>query len=469
MTQTEKPASKEKVRGMNASLATGNASPGPLRERDPGRLHITRRQIAFAVVLAVVAVIAAIFTVNSVTSGQQAYAAVVTTSKVYDLNFPTAGQVTELSVKVGQHVATGQVLARQDATALQRQLAADEAVVAADQRAVAQAQAPQVTPAQQQEDALQVQEAQTALTNAQSALTAAESSGKATVAGAETAATTAGQLVSADQSRYRQACPNGLVPPAANLTGAQLQTAQAAYTQCQSLNFNTNKDQAAQAQAQAQVPIAETQSQQAINQAQATVNTAQAALNTAQYQLTLQGSPTNPAALAQAQANLGQAQGQLAQAQLAVQQVTLVSPGSGVVAEVYGAVGEYLGPDGVHQYAAPVAVQSNQSSGGIKLFPQQTVPSGGNSSGGTVEPLVEVIGGNQQVMAQVPESQVSKLPVGHTATVSIPALNTTTTGRVSELVLNPTRNTSSVSYDVVLTLSRTVPGLLPGMSATVRS
>ena len=470
MTSTEKQGSKEKVRGMNASLAEGNgaARPGPLRERDPGRLHITRRQIAFALVLAVAAVIAAIYTVNTVTAGQKAYAAVVTTSKVYDLNFANPGKVTALLVKVGQRVQAGQVVARQDASTAQSQVAADEAVVTADEHAVAQAQAPEVTPAQRQEDALQVQQAQTALSNAQAALTAAESTGKASVAGAESAVTTAGQLVDADQVRYQQACPNGLVPPAADLTGAQLQAAEAAFTQCQSLNANANKDQASLAEAQAEVPIAQTQAQQAINQAQATVNSSQAAVNTADYQVTLQGSPTDPAAVAQSQANLGAAQGQLAQARLALQEMTLVSPGSGTVAEVYGAEGEYLGPDGVHQYAAPQAVPSNQSSG-IQLFPDQTSPANSGSATGNVEPVVEVIGGNQQVMAQVPESKVSKFPIGHTASVSIAALGTTATASVTDVVLNATRSSGSVSYDVVLTLGHPVPGLLPGMSATVRS
>ncbi len=458
---------------MNASLANGNgngiASPGPLRERDPSRLHITRRQIAFALVLAVGAAIAAIYTVSTVTAGQEAYAATVTTSKVYDLNFASPGEVTALLVKVGQRVKAGQVIARQDASTMQSQVAADQAVVIADQHAVTQAQAPDVTPAQRQEDTLQVQQAQTALSNAQADLSAAESAGKANVAGAEAAVTAAQQLVNADQVRYQQSCPNGLVPPATNLTGAQLQTAEAALTQCQSLNFNANKDQATLAGAQAQVPIAQAQAQQAINQAQATVNSAQAALNTAQYQVTLQGSPTDPTAVAQAQANLASAQGQLAQAELSLQELTLISPGSGTVAEVYGAVGEYLGPDGVHQYAAPQAVQSNQRSG-IQLFPEQTTPSNNGSTSGSVEPLVEVIGGNQQVMAQVPESHVSGFPIGHAASVSIPALNTTTPARVTEVVLNATRSsTGSVSYDVVLTLDHPVPGLLPGMSATVRS
>ena len=172
------------------------------------------------------------------------------------------------------------------------------------------------------------------------------------------------------------------------------------------------------------MPIAQTQAQQAINQAQATVNSAQAALDTAEYQVTLQGSPTDPAALAQSQANLGAAQGQLAQARLALQEVTLVSPGSGTVAEVYGAEGEYLGPDGVHQYAAPQAVPEQPVIRASSCFPEPTAPSNErHRPAGNVEPLVEVIGGDQQVMAQVPESNVSKFPIGHTASVSIAALD----------------------------------------------
>ena len=111
----------------------------------------------------------------------------------------------------------------------------------------------------------------------------------------------------------------------------------------------------------------------------------------------------------------------MAQARLALQEVALVSPGSGTVAEVYGAEGEYLGPDGVHQYAAPQAVPEQPVLRHPAVSgPDLTLDSG--SATGNVEPLVEVIGGDQQVMAQVPESNVSKFPIGHTASVSIAAL-----------------------------------------------
>src|SRR6201999_4610723 len=74
----------EKVRGMNAALATANGN--ALSERRPSPVHISRRQVAFALLLAVLGVIAAIYTVNAISSGEETYPALVTTSQVYDLN-----------------------------------------------------------------------------------------------------------------------------------------------------------------------------------------------------------------------------------------------------------------------------------------------------------------------------------------------------------------------------------------------
>jgi hypothetical protein len=38
-----------------------------------------------------------------------------------------------------------------------------------------------------------------------------------------------------------------------------------------------------------------------------------------------------------------------------------------------------------------------------------------------------------------------------------------------EIILNPARTATAVTYDVILNLDHPVTGLLPGMSATVRS
>jgi multidrug efflux pump subunit AcrA (membrane-fusion protein) len=457
----------EKVRGMNASLASSNGN-SALSERAPNPLHITRRQVAFALVLAVLGVIAAIYTVDSVTSGQRTFPAEVTTSKVYDLNFANTGLVTDIMVKVGQRVGVNQPLALQDTTALKAQVAADQTAVTADTAALAQAQAPQLTQAQLDQDTLQLQQAQTNLANAQSALATATSSGQVNVASAQQTVSADQALVAGDTTRYNQACPGGPVAPAANLTGQQLQDAQSAFARCQDLQLQLEKDQASLTTAQAAVPVAQAQAQEAINTAQANVNADQAAVNLAENQKVMQSSPSDPAAVEQAQANLSQAQSQLQAAQQGLQQATLLAPDSGVVAEVYGASGEYLGPGGVRQYAAPAQLPSNQPSG-FQLFPAaQSAQSGGDSNTTGTQPLIELIGGTQQIMAQVPESYIHSLPVGHRATVSISAVNTTVDAVVTSIVLNAARSTNTVTYDVILTLDRTVPGLLPGMSASVR-
>ena len=319
----------EKVRGMNASLMNGNSTGGsgganPLSERDPGRLHITRRQMAFALGLSVLAILATIFTVNSVRAGAQSFPAVVSTSKVYDLNFANNGMVSAVLVKEGDRVKPGQILATQGDASLQTQLAADEATVKADREVLVQAGSPALTAAQIEQDNLQVQQAQTALNNTGAALQSAEASGKANVGAAQAAVTSTQSQETSDSDTYTKACPNGPVTPDPSLTGIQLQAAQSSFTHCQNLQLTLSQDQAAVSKAQAQLPVAQAQAQQAIDTAQANANSAQAALNLANSQQSLQTSPGTASAQAQAQANLNQAESQLAQVQ---SEVTRRTPG----------------------------------------------------------------------------------------------------------------------------------------------
>ena len=492
------PRKTEKVRGMNASLsmptdlssngaassedhhrATSGTVPGAmsrvgvidgpaLSERDPGRLHVSRRQLALAVVIAALAVVAGIYTVDAATVGDQSYPAVVSTSKVYDLNFVNTGTVVAINVKPGQQVTAGQVLATQNLGSLDAQLHADQQVVAADQAAVQQDSAPQLTTAQNEQNGLQVQQEQTALANAQAALTATTQTGAANVTAAQGAVTSAQAVAQDNEALYTQACPNGPVAPDPSLTGTALLSAQDLFTHCQQLESTSDADQAAVTKAQAQVPVTQSQAMQADNAAQATVNTAQAALNVGQYQGTLQRSPANAQAQAQAQAALNQATAQMDQVQTQVQQATIVAPAAGVVAQVNGATGENLGPSGVPAYKAPASIQASQPSG-FSLFPSQPAPSGSSASSSGNQPLVEIVGGIQQVTAQVPESKVGRFRVGEGASVTFSVLGVTQEGRVTGVVLSPTANSTGVTYAVIVKLDRTVPGLLPGMTATVRS
>ena len=347
-------------------------------------------------VIAALAVVAGIYTVDAATVGDQSYPAVVSTSKVYDLNFANTGTVVAINVKPGQQVKAGQVLATQNLGTLDAQLHADQQVVAADQAAVQQDSAPQPTSAQNEQNGLQVQQQQTALTNAQAALTATTQTGAANVAAAQGAVTSAEAVAQSDSTLYTQACPNGPVPPDPSLTGTAAVSAQNLFTHCQQLQSTSASDQAAVAKAQAQVPVVQAQAMQATNTAQATVNAAQAALNLAQYQGTLQRAPANAEAQAQAKAALNQATAQMDQVQQEEPQATIVAPADGVVAQVNGSTGENLGPAGVPAYKAPASIQTSQPSG-FSLFPSQPTPSG-------------IVGGQWQ---PAPRRDRGRHPTGH--------------------------------------------------------
>ncbi len=463
--KVERSEKAEKIRGMNASLVTSDdGALGPLSERDPGRMHISRRQIVFGLVLLLLAAVATVLTVQSITSGEASFPAVVSTSKTYDLNFADTAKVTSVKVKVGQTVTAGEVLATQDASLLVAQLFDEEAVVQADKEALVQAGAPSLTSGQVEQDSLQAAQAQTALTNAQANLNATKGTTAANVSAAQTALTTAESQATTDLALYTQACPNGPVPPSNPTQTA----AQQAYAHCQTLQQTDSQDQSAVAQAQSQLAVVEAQSQQSIDTAQATVNTDQSALNLANSQSAFQTSPGSASAQAQAQANLNQAQTQVATIEQEVSNATLTAPNSGVVSEVFGAAGEVVGPTGVTQYQAPAALPTNTSPG-FSLFPSQPTAQGSSTNTGGSEPLIEVIGGHQQVLSQVPENEISHTPVGKTVSVYFTALNLTEAGVVTQIGLSPTRDNTAVTYDVTVILSRTVPGLLPGMSATVRA
>ncbi len=455
----------EKVRGMNASLAP-IVGPGPLKERAPARLRVIEKRAIIGVALTTVAGVATAFTVNSMSSSTTSFPGTVTASKVYDLNFPTNGQVAAILVSVGQSVAKGQLLARQDQTTLESALTSAEGVLKADQAQLAQAQNPQLTPVQYQQDELQVQEAETALANAQANFNAALLAGRASVAQAQTAAAEAQNLVNADQSRYDQACPAGPVAPTAGVTGSTYQTEEEQFSRCQDLQLQLDKDQSALSQANGQISVVVSQANDMVSQDQAAVNTAQAALRVANYEITLQTSPTNPTAVTQAEAAVSQAQGQVSQAQQALAGATLVAPADAKVSEVYGAVGEYLGPDGVHQYSGPAALP-NSSSPGFQFFPSATLP-GGNATSSASQPLLELIGGQQQVTAEIPEGNVGSFHTGILVHVQIDALHRTVNGTLSSVVQTAVHTGGSVTYDAIVTLDKAVGGLLPGMSASIR-
>jgi len=456
----QKARPKEKVRGMNAALAAGGAG---LVESDRHPVHITRREVAFAVALTLTAIVVAIFTFGALRSSSDTFPAAVAPSTSVDLNFAGTGNVANIAVRPGQVVRAGDVLAAQDTAVLEANIAAATALVRADQAAVDQAQAPQVPGPQQTQTQIQVLQAQASVAKAQQAVASARNVGQASVNASQAVVASDQGIVSADSARLAQACPNGAVPPGPGATSEALQT----FFHCQDLQAQLTRDQSGLHSAQAQVSLAAAQENESVANQDAALTSAQLALTLAQNQGSVQAAPATPAALAQAQANLAQAKAGLAQAEAAQKQATIKAPFAGTVAEVYGSVGEYVGPDGVHQFGGPSALPSTQSAS-FQLFP--ATPSTPNTKTTTAsQPLIRLTAGPWRVVAQVSETAVSRFKPGRPAHVSINAAGWSGPAVVAEVVLAPAQSPGSVTYDVVFDLPKAPDVLLPGMSASATS
>ena len=286
------------------------------------------------------------------------------------------------------------------------------------------------------------------------------------MAEAQSAVTSAQSQNTSDSATYTQACPNGPVVPDPGLTGAQLQAAQSSFTHCQNLQLTLNQDQGAVSKAQAQLPVSEAQAQQSIDTAQATVNSAQATLNVANYQSTLQSSPgsasfpgpgASESESGRVTAGAGAERGQRRQPRCSQR-----GRGHRGVRSGRGDLGTGWGPH------LPVAAGDSREPV-VRLL---TLPIAAHVAGcidlrqSGSEPLIELVGGRQQIMAQIPEAEVASVRVGKSATVNL-GFEHHGVGRGHPVGTEPNEGINGVTYDVIVDLKRTVSGLLPGMSSTV--
>jgi macrolide-specific efflux system membrane fusion protein len=135
---------------MNMSLIEPDESPEPRfwgsrgdrpakRGREWLRGHVTPRQQAagLLVVAACLGVVAWRVAEIAAADGRS-FPGTVTSSGVVDLNFAKAGQVATISVRAGQPVKAGQVLATEDAAAATAAVTADQAAIEADQASLAE-------------------------------------------------------------------------------------------------------------------------------------------------------------------------------------------------------------------------------------------------------------------------------------------------------------------------------------------
>jgi multidrug efflux pump subunit AcrA (membrane-fusion protein) len=252
-----------------------------------------------------------------------------------NVSFKAAGTLTEVDVKVGDKVTTGQLLARIDASTLQASLAQAQASLASAQANLQSVQSP-LTSAQ--------------LAQLQHQLTAAQQNYSNTVASVNATNQADAAAVANDQA----AC-NATPPGAA----------------CNQLSSDKTK-----------------QNMDAIS-GQGRINSGSQQVTSARDNLTIQ-SQIKPSSLASAQAQVAQAQAQLQAAQLSVNQAALTSPTSGVVVSINGVPGESVAGGGTGSTAqAPGTLAPQPASGSSSAGSSAFMVIDDNSSLVAVMPFAE--------------------------------------------------------------------------------
>ncbi len=235
-----------------------------------------------------------------------------------NVSFKQTGILTEVDVKIGDKVTTGQVLARIDSTTQQAALAQAQASLASSQANLQTTQTP-LTSAQVAQLQHQVSAAQQNYNDTVASVNATNQADAATVAN--------------DQAKVNADCPNG---------------AQCSQEQAQLANDKTK------------------QNSDAIS-GQTRINSASQQITSSRDNLAVQ-SQVKPNALASGQAQVASSQAQVQAAQLAVNQTTLIAPTSGVVISINGVPGETAG-GGTAQSPGSLAPQpSSSASGGSSGF-----------------------------------------------------------------------------------------------------
>ncbi|MEY9859867.1 multidrug efflux pump subunit AcrA (membrane-fusion protein) [Catenulispora sp. GAS73] len=382
----------------------------------------------------------------------------VTLPTELDLAFTASGTVTEIDVKPGDVVKTGQVLAKIDTTEANQQLASAQAQLTTAQAQLAKLQQGQ-TP---QQAALSQQQLTTAADSLSAAKTSYSDAQNSIAIDAQTlasAVTTAQNNLSADQALQTSDCAGGTAKAAA--------CTQDTTKVAQDTNAVTSAENAQKSGAQKDT--------QSLHQAQASMTQAQNSYNTAVDQQAVSAAPATPDQIAAANQSVVNAQNSLAAAQKGVAGTVITAPQAGTVLSVGGSVG-----DSVSAGSASSTSAASSSSGG------STGGSSGGSAGGSSGSSSSsssssaksgssfVVLGNMSsltVRAEFAETDASKLKAGESAQVAINAIpGSSLTATVQSVDPTSTVVSNVVEYGVTLQFTsgqQDLASLKPGQTASV--
>src|ERR1700731_1721133 len=235
-----------------------------------------------------------------------------------NVSFKQTGVLTEVDVKVGDKVTTGQVLARIDSTAQQAALASAQASLASAQANLQTTQSP-LTAAQVAQLSHQVNNSEQSYNDTVASVNATNQADAATVA--------------SDQAKVNADCPNG--------------------AQC--------------SQEQAQLASDKTKQNMDAVSGQSRINSASQQVTSSRDNYAVQ-TQVKPNSLASGQAQVASAQAQVQAAQVALNQTTLTAPTSGVVISINGVPGETAGGGTAQSPGSLAPLPSSGGSGGASGF-----------------------------------------------------------------------------------------------------
>ncbi len=397
---------------------------GRFAPRNPHRRRLrgARGAVVGALVLGA-AVLLGVAVNDLLLSAPLSAAGVVQPAQSAELNMPATGTLTSVAVHAGEVVRAGQVLASQDTTALDAKLATDQADLTTDQAALTQAQAGSADQQAQQLQTLknQLTDAQLQQSAAQQKLAQTTATGDASVSSAQAQIRIEQSLLASDQQTYADnvpLCVSASPPATCASDQRQIEVDQG--------NLTAAQDALAQATADQQSSVAA---------AQAAVSEATAAVSAAQSSLDAGSGPVSPQGIASLQSQVHQDEAAIVSDRQHLAQAVLTAPFDGVVEAVNGTVGEVATSSGVRQ-ATPAASLAPASTTGIQIFPQgpqtSTTPTPSSASLLTLDSLQD------QMVVQVPETQIGRIHVGQRARATLPAVaGSNLTVTVSEIERTP--------------------------------
>lgn len=392
-----------------------------------------------------------------------------------NVSFRVSGILTEVDVRVGDHVTAGQVLAKIDPTAEQQALSAAQANLQVAQANLQSAETPltsaqvsqlqhSVSMAQQayndtvsqvnftnNQDAAQVNADQTQLNADKQALTfnatyQADLQTLATAQSTLTAAIATFDLDGCQAFSYPYTAPPAPASCASDFTAVS--TAQAAVNTDQT-KVNLDGAQVAADQTKLNTDLAKQQADKVSGQH--SINAAAAQITSAKDQLSTQ-TQSKPNQILSAEAQLAGANTSVQTAQQNLNATTLVAPIDGNVNAINGVVGETVGP----------------GQGSTSEAPGSTAPLPSTGASGGASTSFMVIGNDSAMEVIVPfaESDAARVGFNQDVTVTFDAVpNLTISGKVVAVASSATVTSGVVNYYATITLNQTNKSLKEGMTS----